>query len=164
MIKFSILKQAFYDSELDYAALPSDLIEITAEQHLELLNLINSGCIIFQDLTASEPKPSPFHIWNSESNTWADPRTQAEIEVYERSLLTRLTKRQFALQLNSVQVGEATLYKQMLALIVQDETAQIEWDTVSYIERLSPTVASMTAALGLTDEQVDEMWREALMR
>jgi len=101
-----------------------------------------------------------FDTWNGEA--WEDQRTPAEIAEYERSLLPRLTKRQFALQLNSIQVSETTMYKQTLALIAQDEIAQIEWDTVSYIERLSPTVISMTAALGLTDEEVDQMWREAL--
>lgn len=109
------------------------------------------------------PKSTEFHtLWNG--SEWLDSRTPEEIDEYNRALMPRLTKRQFALQLNSVQVGEATLYKQMLALIAQDETAQIEWDTVAYIERLSPTVLAMTVALGLTDEQVDEIWREAFMR
>lgn len=108
------------------------------------------------------PKPSDFHdYWNGVN--WLDPRTEAEIIEYERSLLPRLTKRQFALQLHSVAVGETTLYKQVLVLIAQDEIAQIEYDSVAYVERLSPLVILMSQALGLSAEQIDQMWQEALM-
>ncbi len=72
MIKFSLEKKAFYDSEVHYPELPSDLVEITAEQHIELLNALNSNCIIFDDLTYSAPKPSEFHEWIN--GGWIDPR------------------------------------------------------------------------------------------
>ena len=76
MINFSVDKQAFYDTSLNYKHLPDDLVEITAEQHIELLNALNSNCIIFDDLTYSEPKPSQFHEWNG--TDWIDPRTEEE--------------------------------------------------------------------------------------
>lgn len=40
-ISYSISTNGFYDSELDYANLPSDLIEISFEKYQELLTGIN---------------------------------------------------------------------------------------------------------------------------
>lgn len=155
MINFSEKKQAFYDTDLNYAELPVDLIEITYEQHLDLLNAINSGCIVFSDLTASEPKPSQFHIWKN--NSWIDPRTAEEIEAHDRSLLPKISKRQFALYL-----FDHDMYDQVMQAIEANPRFKIEYDTVSDIERLSPTVSEMSKLLNWTDEQVDAMWSEAL--
>lgn len=51
MIKFSVKQQAFFDTSLLYSGLPNDLIDITDKQHGELLNALNTGCIVFKDLT-----------------------------------------------------------------------------------------------------------------
>lgn len=55
--------QSFYIDSIN-SEIPADSIEITAQQHDELYNAINSGCIIFDDLTYSEPPPSVFHKWD----------------------------------------------------------------------------------------------------
>lgn len=39
--------------------------------------------------------------------------------------------------------------------------AQIEWDYASVVERASPFVAMLTPALGMTDAEMDELFREA---
>jgi hypothetical protein len=39
--------------------------------------------------------------------------------------------------------------------------AQIEWEYATEVRRDSPLVANMTAALGLTAEQVDDLFRQA---
>ena len=93
MIGFSLQTESFYDSELNYGDLPDDLIEITSEQHAELLTAINSGCIIFDDLTYSDVKPSQFHEWNGEG--WVDLRTEEEKLAYKRSQYPKLTRYQF---------------------------------------------------------------------
>ena len=54
MINFSVENQAFYDMDLNYSDLPSDLIEIELARYDELLNALNNGCIILDDLTYSE--------------------------------------------------------------------------------------------------------------
>lgn len=154
-IKFSITTQAFYDVTLNYLDLPDDLIEVTNEQHMQLLNALNSGCIIFSDLTYSAPKPSQFHTWDG--TTWVDNRTHEEITAYNRSLLPALTKRQFALYLY-----DSNQYDQVMSAINANPRFKIEYDSVSDIDRLSPTVSAMTALLGWSDEQVDEMWNKAL--
>ena len=155
MIKFSVSKQSFYDDSLEYADLPKDLVEVTSEQHYALLDAINSGHIIFSDLTVSPPRPDHFHTWNG--TEWIDPRTQEEIAAYERSLLQKLSKRQFALYL-----FDHDMYDQVMQAIEANPRFKIEYDTVSDIERLSPTVSAMTTLLNWTEEQVDQMWTEAL--
>ena len=155
MIKFSLKNKAFYDSELNYTDLPNDLVEITENQYIELLSALNSGCIVFSDLTVSAPKPSQFHEWNG--SEWIDTRTAEEIAAYNRSLFQKLSKRQFALYL-----FDHGMYDQVMQAIEANPRFKIEYDTVSDIERLSPTVAYMTTLLDLTEEQVDEMWEQAL--
>ncbi|NUF49930.1 tail fiber assembly protein [Gilliamella sp. ESL0250] len=61
--------QSFYIDEINHE-IPADSIEITAEQHNELYSAINAGCIIFDDLMYSDPKPSPFHKWNKKNKKW----------------------------------------------------------------------------------------------
>lgn len=154
MIKFSLKNKVFYDTGLNYPELPDDLVEVTDDQHMQLLTAINSGCIVFGDLSCSSPKPQ-FHTWNG--TKWVDERTDQEIAEYSRSLLPKLSKRQFSLYL-----FDSGLYDQIMAAINSNPRFKIEFDTVSDIERLSPTVSEMSKLLGWTDEQVDEMWGEAL--
>lgn len=155
MIEFSFKNQAFYDETLNYSDLPDDLVEITSEQHSELLSALNAGCIIFADLTYSEPVPSQFHEWNG--TDWIDSRTTEEIAEYERSLLPALTKRQFSLYLYDV--GK---YDQVMDALNANPRFKIEFETVSVIERLSPTVSAMGQILEWDDLTIDEKWKEAL--
>jgi|GEM_PF-5037822 len=55
--------KCFYDSRINID-IPANAIEINENQHVEILTAINSGCVIFDDLTQSEPRPSIFHNWN----------------------------------------------------------------------------------------------------
>lgn len=116
------------------------------------------------------PKPTRWHtlwVWDKETETghWEDSRTAEEISEYNRSQMQKLTKRQFVLQLDSIRINEKeTMYDQVLLLLSNNRTAKIEYDTVADIERLSPTVLTMSQALNLTNEQVDDMWIEALQR
>lgn len=107
-------------------------------------------------LKTETPKLSKFHTeWNG--SEWVDPRTPEEIEAYNRSLLPKLSKRQFALYLY-----DNKIYDQVMGAINANPRFKIEYDSVSDIERLSPTVSDMTALLGWADEQVDKMWSDAL--
>lgn len=100
--------------------------------------------------------PDPFDTWNGEA--WEDQRTEQEIDEYNRSLLPRLSKRQFALYLY-----DNEMYDDVMQAINANPRFKIEYDSVSDIERLSPTVSDMSQLLGWTDEQVDRMWQEALL-
>lgn len=101
------------------------------------------------------PKPTQFHTeWNGIE--WVDNRAAEEIAAYNRSLLPRLSKRQFALYLY-----DHNMYDQIMQAIEENPRFKIEYDTVSNIERLSPTVAEMTSLFGWTEDQVDQMWEAA---
>ncbi|MCA4779753.1 hypothetical protein IF090_08945 [Acinetobacter towneri] len=109
-----------------------------------------------ETLKLNTQKQSRFHTeWNGAE--WIDSRTEEEIAAYNRSLLPKLSKRQFALYLY-----DNNMYDQVIQAIEANPRFKIEYDTVSEIERLSPTVAYMTTLLDLTEEQVDEMWEHAL--
>ncbi|QBK69602.1 hypothetical protein [Acinetobacter johnsonii] len=101
------------------------------------------------------PRLSQFHtVWNG--SKWIDSRTLEEIAAYNRSLLPRLSKRQFALYLY-----DHGMYDQVMGAINANPRFKIEYDSVSDIERLSPMVSDITTLLGWTDEQVDQMWEQA---
>ncbi len=155
MIKFSVSKQSFYDNSLEYADLPKDLVEVTSEQHYALLDAINSGHIVFSDLTVSPPRPDQFHIWNG--TAWIDPRTDAEKRAAYLASMPELTKRQLNLYLY-----DAGLKDEVDALLAANPRAKVEFDSTDKVVRTSPTVEAMIALLGWTDEQVDQMWQQVL--
>lgn len=47
-------------------SIPHTAIEITQQQHHDLYAAINAGCVIFEDLSYSEPRPSQFHEWDGQ--------------------------------------------------------------------------------------------------
>lgn len=156
MIKFSSINQAFYDLDLNYPSLPDDLVEVTAAQYNELLGKINSGCIVFSDLTVSAPKPSQFHIWNG--SDWVDNRTEEEKRAAYLASFPVLSKRKFNLYL-----FDNNLKDEVDALLNANQRVKIEFDSSDTIERNSSTVQAMIALLGWTDEQVEQMWNDALL-
>ncbi|KQE95515.1 hypothetical protein [Acinetobacter lactucae] len=80
-----------------------------------------------------------------------------EKEILRLRRMPKLTKRQFNLTLD-----DFNLYDQAMSLLEADRRTKIEFDSVSDIERLSPTLISIAQALNLTVEQIDEMWRYAI--
>lgn len=99
--------------------------------------------------------PNFFETWNG--TEWVDQRTAEEIAAYNRLQFQKLSKRQFALYLY-----DHDMYDQVMQAIEANPRFKIEYDTVSDIERLSPTVAEVSKLLNWTDEHVDAMWSEAL--
>ncbi|WP_094462602.1 hypothetical protein [Pannonibacter phragmitetus] len=77
--------------------------------------------------------------------------------------LPALTARQFRLGL--LDSGMAPAQVDAVIAQIADETerarAQIEWEYASQFQRSHPLVATLSAALGLTPEQVDVMWADA---
>lgn len=67
MIYYSFKQNTFLDSELH--EIDDSAVEISTEQHLQLLDAINSGCLILPDLTTTPPRPSEHHEWNGKAWT-----------------------------------------------------------------------------------------------
>ncbi len=162
MVKFSLEKKAFYDSELHYPELPSDLVDITAEQHTGLLNALNSSCIIFDDLTFSEPKPSQFHEWFD--GDWIDPRSEEEKLAYKRSQYPKLTR--YQLMRGMLENGYKSSDIEAQIMLIEDEMTQeltmLGFKEATNFVRTDHSITAMQAVLGLSDEQVDELWEYAL--
>ena len=161
MIKFSEKNQAFYDTDMDYTDLPADLIDIDTEQHLDLLSKINSGHHVFSDLTYTDAKPSPHHIWKD--NDWIDERSDEEKREQYLASLKPLTRRQFKLTL--LENGLLDQIESSMSAIEDNQTRariQIEYTEATEFHRTSDSVAYMCQLLGVNDEQVDQMWEHAL--
>lgn len=81
-----------------------------------------------------------------------------------RKELPPLTRRQLRLTLVrsgiSLSLVEAAISSMPDGL--GKEEAQIEWADASTFNRNHPTLLLIAGALGLTEEQVDAMWREAV--
>ena len=151
MINFSPEKQAFYDTTLSYPELPSDLIEVSIEQHEQILSAINSGCIVFPDLSYSPPRPSQFHKWDG--SDWVDNRTADEIAAHKRKQMPNSTPIEFDIKLNN-----AGLYDAVQELIKDSFDLRIAYNRATFFSRTDAFIDQARIALGLTDEQVDEMW------
>ena len=64
MLFYSLSKTAFFDDSIhSIDDLPSDAIEISEQQHSELLNALNSGSLILDGLLITAPRPSNYHQW-----------------------------------------------------------------------------------------------------
>ena len=162
MILFSLSKQCFYDSSLNYSDLPSDLIEISNEQHSELLSALNSGCIIFDELTYSDPKPSQFHKWNG--SYWIDPRSEEEKLAYKRSQYPSLTRYQFLRCLLENGYKSEVIETQILTIENEftRELMLLGFKEATNFVRTDESVIAMQSILNLNDEKVDAMWEYAL--
>ncbi len=161
MINFSVSQQAFYDSNLDYSNPPQDLVEITDEQHRELLKALNSGCIIFADLTCSESKPSQFHEWINSG--WIDPRTEEEKLAYKRSQYPKLTRYQFKRCL--LEKGYKSSDIEARIQTIEDEIIReltlLGFREATNFVRTDESILAMQSVLGFSDENVDELWEYA---
>lgn len=161
MIKFSLEKKAFYDSEVHYPELPSDLVEITAEQHIELLNALNSNCIIFDDLTYSAPKPSEFHEWIN--GGWIDPRTDEEKLAYKRSQYPKLKRYQF--MRGMLEYGYKASDIEAKIMQIKDEYTReltlLGFKDAGYFDRNDQSIGVMRDMLDKTDLEIDKFWEFA---
>lgn len=161
MINFSEANQAFYDLNLNYEPLPEDLVEVTSDEHIELLGKLNDGHYVFSDLSYTEKKPSIYHTWDG--SDWVDNRTEEEKHTAYLSQFIPLTRRQFKLAL--LENGLLDTVEQMIESI-EDPTVkariQIEYSESERFERSNESVQYMLEALDLTTNQVDEMWRYAM--
>lgn len=162
-IKFSESQQAFYDLVFNYKDLPEDLVDVEKDQHIQLVTAINAGHYIYSDLTLSETtKKTSFEVWNGDA--WIDPRNPEEIEAAEFRKLTPLTRRQFRMVfiLNGYDLDAI---KAKILEIEDTQTRQltlVEWEDATTFERDNASLVMMAGLLGLNDDQVNAMWKQAL--
>ena len=140
-MKFSKSKQSFYAVDMlpDYehaGTLPDDLQDISAADHGALMSAQSAGKRI---------------DWSGAVPVAADPPASTP------AIPTSVSPAQARLALHG-----AGLLAQVEAIVASaDVQTQIAWNSASVIERSSPTVGALSAALGLTDAQLDDLFTTA---
>lgn len=85
--------------------------------------------------------------------------TKEEQEEIEKEYISHLkcTKRVLALMLQQLGIS----YSQLKALIATSEQAQLEWDLCVELERCNPLLDIFGEQLGISPEQIDQMFKYA---
>lgn len=117
-----------------------------------------------ENIEVSEDVYNAF-IENPEKYIYSDgeiienPNYEAEQAQKEKDRIGNLTmtKRVFALILKEYGIS----YTQLKELIATNDDAQLEWDLCSELQRNNPLLDVMGAKLGVTPEQLDEMFKYA---
>lgn len=104
---------------------------------------------------------SEYDTWNG--SAWEDTRTPEQVVADKAKILPALTRRQFKLAL----LDYGLLEQVDLAISsIQDPAVKarikIEYTESTKFERLNPSVINMCKMLGLTDEQINTLWEQAL--
>ncbi|NTB01066.1 hypothetical protein [Agrobacterium tumefaciens] len=124
-------------------------IEITEAQYSEALDAIDSGKAVTIAGGFGITTPTPAEEGGG-ANTDA-----LTMPITRRQL--RLTLVRNGIALASVETAIATMPDGLTK-----EEAQIEWADASTFNRNHPTLLLIASALGLTEAQVDAMWRQAV--
>lgn len=96
-------------------------------------------------------EPIEFGEWSG--SAWVDNRTPEQIIEYERSLMPTLSPIEF-----DIKLIDAGLYDQVQQLIQSDVKLKIAYTRAIFFSRTDPFLDQARIALGLTNEQVDELW------
>ena len=100
------------------------------------------------------------YIWDiSNQKVIANPDYEQILIDREKERIGNLTmtKRVFALGLQEYGIT----YNQLKQLIATSEQAQLEWDLCVELQRKNPLLDVMAAQIGVTSEQLDNMFKKA---
>lgn len=99
--------------------------------------------LIKEGLILAPKRPSPLSVW--QDGQWQTPAAPAPEIV---------TPRQARLALHQADLLDSV----KAAMDEADEATRIEWEYATTFERSSPVVAVMSATLGLTEAQLDDLF------
>lgn len=131
--------------------------DIAAVAECDLQFMMGRGYVYMTDdeINKHESVPeSEFHTeWDGK--TWIDIRTSEERLEYARSQMPTLTPIEF-----DIKLVNAGLYDQVQSLIQSDIKLKIAYTRATFFSRTDAFIDQARIALGLTDEQVDSMWKD----
>lgn len=116
-------------------------------------------------------RPNDPHGLNPAFRRWLEESADFPITAYVpltaeevRAGMPPLTARQFRLGLVNAGISPSTVTATIAALPAgaDRDKAQIEWEFATTFNRMHPLIATVGAALGLTDVQIDAMWTAAV--
>ena len=171
-IYFDSTIQSFLDDELHAEdAITVNAHAIDAETHQTMLAHLNSGGRI--ELSGSEfvfipAPPDAYHVWNDISGIW---ETTADLQADKlarwRANVAEITPKQLRLVLLANGIN-AKAVEAAIASITDETTreiADIEWNYATGYQRSNENLIMIaTQLLGLTEEQIDAMWLDALTK
>ena len=124
------------------------------EEKVNYLGKIKDG------FTTLKPE-TEYQVWTGIS--WVDPRTPEQIVSDVAAKLPSLTRRQFKLALLENNLSDQVPLKiSEIADPMTRARVQIEYEDSTTFERKNPSIELLLASLGLTEEQVNTMWQNAL--
>jgi len=119
-------------------------------------------------------RPNDPYGVNPQIRKWMSENPDAPVHVYvppppptveeTRAAMPSLTARQLRLGLVSNGISPAQVQATLEAMPggADKDKALIEWEYATTFNRMHPLIATVGAAIGLTDEQIDAMWQGAL--
>ena len=98
-------------------------------------------------------KPANDYYWNN--GVWTQ---------YEQSVPESVSARQIRLWLinNDIQLAQVENAINNIEDLITRETVKVEWEYAPYVERNHPMLVPLAQALGLSEAQVDQAFREAV--
>ncbi|RAZ49210.1 hypothetical protein [Campylobacter hyointestinalis] len=130
----------YYDSEI-HETIPTPNIEISDEAWQEAISI-----------NATHVKPETKELY----------KLEPEELVIQEPKIDKITLRQTKLILN--QMGLLSQVETYINSIENEQlkaTAKIEWEYANEVERTNPLIATLQTGLNLSDEQVDNMFKQA---
>jgi hypothetical protein len=145
-ISYSPDRRGFFASDVVYANPPTDLIEIDAEYHAELMAAQEQGATITPD---SEGVPQAvFPVALTEAEVLAAWRATAEVSRFQA----------IAALYTAGKLDDAEA-----AVTAAGGLTVIAWQNAQVFRRTSPMMNALAPALGLDDEALDELFLAAAL-
>ena len=82
---------AFYNDDL--GDVPAGAVEISEQQHAELLTALNAGSLILPDLSVTPPPPSSLHTWDGKAWVLDKAAAQAHKTAQQEEVWTRIKQK-----------------------------------------------------------------------
>jgi hypothetical protein len=136
-IQYSPGQQTFYQPDWKYSALPGDLLPIADAEYMKAMSRPAGYAFTVSEAGIVELLPPP-----------EDPPASSPASISPAQARIALH--------NAGPLGQVEA-----AVAAADIVTQIAWAQATAIERDSPTVAALSAALGLTAAQLDDLFTAA---
>ncbi|AZB63859.1 hypothetical protein EBL87_08960 [Cereibacter sphaeroides] len=141
---YSASTNSFYTREIHGPAVPKDAVEISAAEHSALMSGQARGMMIAADtlgrpILKERPTPTAAEALAAERARMVVSRFQAKAALHAAGRLADVER----------------------AVAAADPITRIAWTDAGEFRRSSPTIAALAAAVGMTDEEVDNLFRSA---
>lgn len=110
------------------------------------------------------PRPADPSTYDPETNSWVvhpiEPQTVEEMRASLQPLPKKYLRK--TLLLNGIALSRVRDVIDAIPDEIERDLATVEWDDSETYQRLHPLLVKVAHALGLTDLQMDSMWKQGL--